>query len=38
MWKPWILIALGSALVLDAAARGLAPADSIAAYNAKDDV
>jgi len=38
MWKPWILIALGSALIADAAARGFAPADSIAAYNAKHDV
>ena len=38
MWKPWILIALGSALVADAAARGFAPAESIAAFNAKHEV
>ena len=38
MWKPWILIALGSALLADAAARGFAPAESIAAYNAKHEV
>lgn len=38
MWKPWILIALGSVLVADAAARALAPADAIAAYNAKNEL
>ncbi len=34
MWKPWILIALGCALIADAAAKGLAPAEAIGAYNA----
>lgn len=38
MWKPWILIALGSALVADAAARGFAPANAISAYNTKNEV
>jgi hypothetical protein len=33
MWKPWILIGIGSILIADAAAKGFAPADSIAAYN-----
>jgi hypothetical protein len=33
MWKPWILIALGSVLIANVATRGYAPADSIAAYN-----
>jgi hypothetical protein len=34
MWKPWILIALGSAVFAGAAARGFAPESSISAYNA----
>ena len=38
MFKPWILIALGSALVASVAARGLAPAESIAAFNAKHEI
>jgi hypothetical protein len=38
MWKPWIRIALGIALIADAAARGFGPAESIAAYNAKHKV
>lgn len=38
MWKPWILIALGTVLIADAAARGFAPAESIAAYNSKHDI
>jgi hypothetical protein len=33
MWKPWILIALGSALIANVATRGYAPAESISAYN-----
>jgi hypothetical protein len=37
MWKPWILIAIGSILIADVAARGFAPADSIAAYNEKNN-
>jgi hypothetical protein len=37
MWKPWILIALGSALVADATARGFAPTESIAAFNAEHE-
>ena len=38
MWTPWILIALGSALVADTAAKGFAPAESIAAFNAEYEV
>lgn len=37
MWKPWILIALGSVLVANVATRGFAPADSIAAYNSNHE-
>jgi hypothetical protein len=33
MWKPWILIALGSVLIANVATKGYAPADSISAYN-----
>jgi hypothetical protein len=38
MWKPWILIALGTVLIADAAGRGFAPAESIATYNSKHDI
>jgi hypothetical protein len=33
MWKPWILIALGSVLIANVATRGYAQAESISAYN-----
>jgi hypothetical protein len=33
MWKPWILIALGTVLIANVTARGNASADSTPAFN-----
>ena len=37
MWKPWILIALGSVLATQAVARALVPVDVMEAYNAQHE-
>ena len=39
MWKPWILISIGSVLIANIAAKGHnhGHADSVAAYNSKNE-
>jgi hypothetical protein len=38
MWKPWILVAIGSIVAVNVAGRGLAPQSAIDAYEAQNSV
>ena len=38
MWKPWILVAIGSIVAVNVAGRGLAPQNAIDSYEATHSV
>ncbi len=38
MWKPWILVAIGSIVAVNVAGRGLAPQSAIDAYETNHSV